>query len=152
SLAADDLEATFLPEMGMLGVSLLHRGREFLSLRGGLGGFMAGHTTGLPLLHPWANRLSALRYVVERTTVDLEDLGLHDDGRGHPIHGTMIGDRPWSIVWTDAGPAAASLRARFDYGDHPDLLAAFPFPHDLIMEVTVDGALSVTTTLRPTGD
>lgn len=152
TLAADDLEATFLPEMGMLGVSLLYRGREHLSLHGGLGHFAAGHTTGLPLLHPWANRLSGPRYEVDGTAVDLSSLALPDDGAGHPIHGTMLGPYEWNVAWTDAGPAAASLRARFDYGAHPDLLRAFPFPHEIVMEATVDGALSVTTTVRATGD
>jgi galactose mutarotase-like enzyme len=152
TLAAEDTEATFLPEMGMLGVSLLHQGREFLSLHGGIGTFAAGHTTGLPLLHPWANRLAGPSYAVDGTDVDLAGLGLPDDGQGHPIHGTMLGPREWTVAWTDAGPAAASLRARFDYGSHPELLRAFPFPHDLVVEATVDGALSLTTTVRPTGD
>lgn len=151
TLAADDVEATFLPEMGMLGVSLRSRGREYLSLHGGVEAFEAGHTTGMPLLHPWANRLGALEYDVGATHVDLRGLHLHDDGRGAPIHGTMIGRRAWDVAWTEAGPAAASLRARFDFGAHPDLLASFPFPHELIMEVTVDGALSVTTALQATG-
>lgn len=149
TLAADDIEATFLPEMGMLGVSLRHRGREFLSLDGGVEAFAKGHTTGLPLLHPWANRLGALEYAVGDTQVDLHGLGLHDDGHGCPIHGTMVGARAWDVTGTDAGPAAATLRARFDFASDADLLRSFPFPHEMIMEATVDGALSVTTTLRP---
>lgn len=152
TLAADGLEATFLPEMGMLGVSLLHEGREYLSLHGGLGHFAAGHTTGMALLHPWANRLAGIRYAVDGTEVDLDGLRLPHDDAGHPIHGTMLGPHAWDVAWTDAGPAAASLRARFDYGAHADLLRAFPFPHEIVMEATVDGALSVTTTIRPTGD
>jgi galactose mutarotase-like enzyme len=151
TIAADDTEVTFLPEMGMLGVSLRHQGRQYLDLHGGVEAFEAGHTTGLPILHPWANRLSALEYDVGDVHVDLRGLDLQDDGQGHPIHGTMIGARGWDVAWTEAGPAAATLRARFDFGAHPDLLASFPFPHEIIMEATVDGALSVTTSVRATG-
>jgi galactose mutarotase-like enzyme len=151
TLAADDLEATFLPELSMLGVSLRHRGLEYLSLHGGVEAFLDGHTTGLPFLHPWANRLSARRYAVGDTEVDLDGIDLHTDAHGLPMHGTMLGAKAWDLSWTDAGTAAASLRAHFDYGAHPDLLRSFPFPHEITMEATVDGALSVTTTVRPTG-
>ena len=66
------LEATFLPDLGMLGTSLRHRGDEVLALPGGLEGYRAGDVTGLPLLAPWANRLGARRYEVEGVVVDLE--------------------------------------------------------------------------------
>jgi galactose mutarotase-like enzyme len=152
TLAAEEMEATFLPELGMLGASLTLGGQEFLSLHGGVGAFADGHTTGLPLLAPWANRLAARRYAAAGVDVDLAGLELYTDPRGLPIHGTMLGQHPWEVAWTDSGVAAASLRARFDYGAHAELLRAFPFPHEIVIEATVDGALSVTTTIRPTGD
>jgi len=44
-----------------------------------------------------------------------------------------------------------SLASRFDFGAHPELLASFPFPHELRIEVAVDATtLSVATTLSPT--
>jgi aldose 1-epimerase len=153
TLAAGEVDATFLPGCGALGVSLRHRGQEHLSLHGGLDAFVGGHTTGLPLLAPWANRLGAQRYRSGRTWVDLADQpGLHRDPRGLPMHGTMVGPWPWQVTRIEAGGASATLGLRFRYGDHPDLLAAFPFPHDLEVEATVtaDG-LAVATTVRATG-
>jgi galactose mutarotase-like enzyme len=45
------------------------------------------------------------------------------------------------------------LAARFDFGAHPDLLASFPFPHELRIEASVEAAtLRVDTTLVPTAD
>jgi aldose 1-epimerase len=44
------------------------------------------------------------------------------------------------------------LRAGFDYGAWPELLAAFPFPHQLVVEAAVAGArMAVATTLRASG-
>ncbi len=62
-LAAGELEATFVPAAGMIGCSLRHRGEELLVQRGGLGAWRGtGKSFGLPLLHPWANRLRDWRY------------------------------------------------------------------------------------------
>ena len=65
TVSSGPLAATFLPELGMLGISLRHRGEELLALPGGLDGYRAGNVTGLPLLAPWANRLGANRYEVD---------------------------------------------------------------------------------------
>lgn len=165
TLAAGDVEATFLPGCGALGVSLRHRGEEHLSLPGGVDAFVAGHTTGLPLLAPWANRLGGDRYRAMRVAVDLRDVpGVHRDGSGLPMHGTMLGPRPWEVTRLEASRpddadgaprgdrGAASLGLRFAYGEHRELLAAFPFPHDLEVEATVTATgLRLATTVRPTG-
>jgi len=141
------LDATFLPELGMLGVSLRHRGDELLALPGGLDGYRAGNVTGLPLLAPWANRLGARRYEVEGALVDLEGLALHTDEHGLPIHGTMSAQLGWEVVAVDG----RSMTGRFDFGARPELLASFPFPHELRIAVVVDATtLSVATTLTPT--
>jgi hypothetical protein len=59
TLRAADLEATFIPGAGMLGCSPRHRGEELLGEGGGLEAYVAQRKTmGIPLLHPWANRLS----------------------------------------------------------------------------------------------
>lgn len=149
TLSSGALAATFLPDLGMLGVSLRHRGDELLALPGGLEGYRAGKVTGLPLLAPWANRLGAWRYAVDGVVVNLAGLGLTTDEHGQPIHGTMTAQPGWEVVAADE----RSLTARFDVGAHPQLLAAFPFPHELRIEAVVDPtALSVATTLTPTTD
>jgi aldose 1-epimerase len=149
TVSSGPLEATFLPELGMLGVSLRHLGRELLALPGGVEGYRAGDVTGLPLLAPWANRLGGRRYEVDGVVVDLDGLDLHTDGNGLPIHGTLTARSGWVVDDT----SERSLAAVFAFGAHPDLLASFPFPHELRVHVEVDDtALAVSTTVVPTAD
>jgi aldose 1-epimerase len=149
TLAAGELAATFLPGLGLLGASLRHRGEELLALPGGVAGYRDGNVTGLPLLAPWANRLAGRRYRAAGVEVDLEGMALHTDPGGLPIHGTLSAHPGWRLELLAAEDERALLRASFDYGAWPELLAAFPFPHELVVEVAVAAAtLSVTTTLR----
>ena len=46
TLSSGLLDATFVPELGMVGVSLRHAGHELLALPGGLDGYRAGNVTG----------------------------------------------------------------------------------------------------------
>ena len=148
-LRAADTEATFLPDLGMVGTSLRVDGEELLALPGGLEAYRAGHVTGLPLLAPWANRLSQRQYEIAGVDVDLAGLDLPDDGHGLPIHGTMTAQPGWEIV----DRTSSSAQVRFDYGARADLLRAFPFPHELVLDLDVaDGRLRVGTTVRPTAD
>src|SRR5215470_8290439 len=98
-LASGDLEAVFLPRHGMLGASLRHRGAEILRRIGDLDDARArGSTAGIALLHPWANRLAALRYRAAGREVALDSKSslLHLDASGLPIHGV-----PWSLLAWD---------------------------------------------------
>jgi aldose 1-epimerase len=149
TILSGPMDATFLPQLGMLGSSLRHRGDELLALPGGLDGYRAGSVTGLPLLAPWANRLGARRYEVDGIVVDLDGLDLHTDEHGLPIHGTMTARPGWELL----DVRRDSLVARFDVGAHPDLLASFPFPHELRIAASVEATtLRMDTTLVPTGD
>jgi aldose 1-epimerase len=149
TIAAGELEATFLPGLGLLGASLRHQGEELLALPGGVAGYRDGHVTGLPILHPWANRLAGRHYRAAGVEVDLEGVVLHTDPGGLPIHGTLTAHPGWRLERLAAEAGRAVLRASFDYGAWPELLAAFPFPHELVVEAAVAGAaLAVTTTLR----
>lgn len=151
TLRSGELEATFLPELNLLGTSLRVSGDEFLALPGGVGAYRRGHTTGLPLLGPWANRLGARAYRSGRVAVDLEGLPLYVDGNGLPIHGTLSARDVWEIAGLSNRSGLVRLHARFDY-DRADLLAAFPFPHRLeVLIEASDSALSVATSLTPTG-
>jgi len=63
TMRSDGLRAVFLPGRGMLGASLQHRGEELLGRLEDIASFaQSGRTCGIPLLHPWANRLGAMRY------------------------------------------------------------------------------------------
>jgi galactose mutarotase-like enzyme len=151
-LRAGDAAAVVLPSLGMLIASLTRHGGELVALPGGLRAWRAGHTTGIPLLYPWANRLARRRYRVGARTVDLRDIDLHTDGNGLPIHGTMIARPEWDVTALGAGERTARVAARFDFGAHDDLLASFPFPHELSVAVTLSASgLRVATAVRPTG-
>jgi galactose mutarotase-like enzyme len=151
TLVAGDHDATFLPEFGMLGASLRHRGKEFVAWPRPLDDFLDGRMTAIPLVHPWGNRLESRRYRVGRRTVDLRGLRLPTDPNGLLMHGNLRG-APFEIVRADAGARAARLVARLDYGARPDLLRAFPFPHVVTVTAELDAhVLRVTTDVEPTG-
>ena len=137
TLAAGDLEAVLLPGAGMLGASLRHQGVEMLGRVEDLAAAAAkGSTAGVPLLHPWANRLAGLRYRAAGRDVALDPQSrlLHFDANGLPIHGV-----PWSLLaWKAIETRDDRLAARFDWSSS-DLLSVFPFPH----------RLELTATLRP---
>jgi galactose mutarotase-like enzyme len=150
------LEAAFAPGVGMIGCSLRHEGEELLGQRGGLANYAdTGSSMGIPLLHPWANRLRGLEYEVEGVAVRLDPdrSPVRLDAHGLPIHGLVTASRYWEVTGADADADAATLSARLAFSDHPELLAGFPFPHELLVEVRLAGeVLSLRTTLRPTGE
>ena len=146
-LTAGDYQAVFLPDLGMLGASLTWRGAELLSLHGGVDAYRRRSSTGLPLLAPWANRLSRTRFRVAGVDIDLSRQPVKLDANGLPIHGTMTAQRGWEVVRLEP----ARLITRFDYST-PELLAAFPFPHEIEIEARLSAAgLRMTTIVRPTG-
>jgi galactose mutarotase-like enzyme len=117
----------------MVGASLRHRGEELLGRTGELERYVSsGSTLGIPLLHPWANRLARLGYAAAGREVELDPASpaLHFDANGLPIHGVPGALLAWTVV--ESGPAR--VRARLAW-DEPRLLAVFPFPHRLEQEV-----------------
>lgn len=146
-LRAGPLVARFEPDASMVCSSLTADGEELLGLRDGLEAYVErGRTMGIPLLHPWANRLFGWKY--GQVELDREAPGLKDDGDGHPIHGLLHGRAAFEVVAHDE----TSARARLDFGAHPEWLRSFPFPH--VLEIAVhlrpDG-LTHRTTLTATG-
>lgn len=165
TLRDGELEATFVPGAGMIGVSLRHRGEELLGQRHGLGAYGASaRTFGIPLLHPWANRLSRDDYDAAGAHVQLPPTGpgLHRDGNGLAIHGLLAGAPEWAVgpladgaapAGAPLDPAATGFAATFDFAARADLLPLFPFPHTLRIEATLaQGTLRIATTVRATGN
>jgi aldose 1-epimerase len=149
-LRAGDLASTWVPGAGMVGASLRHAGEELLAQRGGLAAYRErGSTFGIPLLHPWANRLQAWSFELLGRPVRLDGApGARRDEHGLPIHGLLAARPDWQVL--EAGEDR--LRAAFAFAA-PELLAAFPFEHRLELEVRLDAAaLTVTTTLLAGGD
>ncbi len=144
--------ARFVPDGGMIGISLSDDGVELLGQRRGLDAYLeAGKTMGIPILYPWANRLGGNTYTAEGVTVRLEpgENGVRADPNGLPIHGTLAAYPGWRVT----AETDNELTAELDFGADPRLLAGFPFPHVLTVSVRLaDRALTVRTTVRATGD
>lgn len=146
-LRSGALRASFLPDVGMTGVSLRRGRKEFLALPGGVAALRQGHTSGLPLLAPWANRLASRRYRADGITVDVRGRRVHTDANGLPIHGLLVGWPDWEITSTRARRDVARMTAT-TIVDAP----AFPFPHLLEVAVALhDDRLVIDTTLVATG-
>ncbi len=132
-LVDGDTRVVVVPELGMLVAAFVVDGFDHVARPGGTAAVCAGHTTGVPLLHPWANRLAKRSYRVAGTDVSLRGLALHTDGNGRPIHGTMLGRPGWEVGALGRG----RLQGRFDFAAHPELLRSFPFPHEVRVSVSV---------------
>ena len=141
------VSATVVPAAGMNLASLVVGGEDRLVLPLPLGEFMAtAKTGGVPLLHPWANRLRGDVWSFDGTDVDLAPIaGLKRDAAGLPMHGLLLRATDWSI---EAAADRPSIVGRLDWGsDRPDF-AAFPFEHvvevDWSIGVERQGVISAT--------
>ena len=153
TLASGPTRFTLFPDLGLLGGSLLHKGRNYLDFHGGSATARGGHTTGLPLLSPWANRLGVDSFRVAGKAMDLAGKPLvHRDGNGLPIHGLMVGRGNWEFISLRGQAGSASAVARFNAADDQQLMDVFPFKHTLTVAFSVSpGRLTVATTLAATG-
>jgi aldose 1-epimerase len=151
-----ELEVAFVPEAGMVGCSLRHRGEELLGQRGGLARYVADRSTmGIPLLHPWANRVAERKFRVAGREVDLwAHPGLYTLGpKGLPIHGLLAAAEGWSVDRHEDTAEGPRLVGTFDFAAREDLVTVFPFPHQLQVEVGIsDQTLTIATTVRASGD
>jgi galactose mutarotase-like enzyme len=150
------VEAVFVPGAGMVGTSLTLDGAEVLARRGGMTAYLDHASTfGIPLLAPWANRLSTASQGVGDVawTVEVGDPRVHGDDNGHPIHGLLAGASEWVVEHVGASEDSAVLRSRLRFDESLDCFAQFPFRHDLVVTVELEGSvLRVTTELDAVGD
>jgi galactose mutarotase-like enzyme len=146
-----ETQAEFVPQANMVCRALRHRGAEMLDPGRGVEAYAQhGKTMGIPLLHPWANRLAGPSYRVGETTVRLPaaEGRYATDPNGLPIHGALPGHLRWAV---QAGSSPDRLVARLLW-ESSELLELFPFEHELALEAELaGGGLTLTTTLRATG-
>jgi aldose 1-epimerase len=154
SAAAGGLEAHFAPGAGTVCCSLLHSGAELLGTRDGLRAYVDRLATmGIPLLHPWANRLGALEFPLAGRTVTLEPRPSHmaRDPDGLPIHGLLTAAPGWRVEAHEVDRDRALLRASFAFDDASGLTSAFPFPHEVTISAELrEATLSIRTSVAPT--
>ena len=114
--------------------SLRHAGEELL---GGVAGYPDyPWTSGIALLHPWANRLGEFRYDGVTLDPDSPDLYVLD---GLPLHGLRSAVTGWEVV--------ESSDTRLVAGRELDL-REFPFPHRVEVAAELsERALTLTTTV-----
>lgn len=150
------IEAAFAPGAGMVGCSLLHRSEELLGQRGGLATYVAERSTmGIPLLHPWANRLGARRFELAGREVDVDaaEPPASEDPNGLPIHGLLAAASGWQVSRRDSADDGGTIEARFDLAAEPGLMGAFPYPHEIALEATLSGpTLTIATRVRASGE
>ncbi|HEY8583855.1 MAG TPA: aldose 1-epimerase [Capillimicrobium sp.] len=139
TLRAGQLEADVAPEAGMVVASLRWRGSELLGVRKGLAAYQAtGSTFGVPLLYPFANRLSEWRS--ERIDASA---ARPDPDTGLPLHGLPRARGAWTVV--DETPER--VRGALDWDD-----PAFAPPHRVEVTHALDsGGLTVTTRVEGDG-
>lgn len=133
----------------MVGWSLLHEGEELLHQIDDPSAYLTdGAVFGLPLLHPWANRLEALDYKVDSRIVTLDPSSprVELEENGLPTHGLLNGHPGWRV----RAHRRSSLTSVLDFGRDPELLSYFPFPHGLELRASIDDdGLSIATTIVP---
>ncbi len=149
---ASSVAAQFVPGAGMIGTSLTDAGVQLLGQRRGLDAYLeAGKTMGIPILYPWANRLSANTYTAQDATVSLTPgvNGVRADPNGLPIHGVLAAYPGWRVT----AQSGNELTAELDFAADPQLLASFPYPHLLTVAVRLaERTLTIRSTVTATGN
>lgn len=146
-LRSGDTTADVLPSRGMLVASFRAGGTEWLRLVDDIEGSAAtGQSIGIPLNHPWANRLSGTEFDFDGKRFAIEERSplIMRDWNDVVIHGVA-----WSrLAWTVEERREDTVRATLQW-DGDALLAVFPFRHRLEMRIALsDRAILVATTLE----
>lgn len=143
-----DLLVSILPSRGNMAYELLHGGGNWLwsPFRDPLTE-MDGSTAlfGIPLLSPWANRLSSDTYKINGVeyTLNRRINNLRVDHNYLAIHGLVL-FAPWTIGDLGTDAHGAYLRSTLHFTRRAPWMAQFPFAHRLEMMHRVSaGRLSV---------
>jgi len=115
------------PAAGNNVVSMTVRGHEIVWAHG-----QPGHSQGIPLLAPWANRIDGDAFYANGKKYLLNsNLGnLRYDGNHLPIHGLIGSATDWKVIRRDA----VSVSSRLEFWRFPQWMAQFPFAH--VLEIT----------------
>ena len=136
----------------MLCCSLTYDGEELLDRGLGVKAYAEqGKTMGIPLLYPWANRLSGFGYEAAGKRVELTRGRRANPRRSRrPAHPRRIA-RP-APMGLGRGLGADRVDAVLEWGSEP-LLELFPFRHRVHCQAAVgQGELTVATTVEPSGE
>ena len=149
---ASDVEVSILPAIGNMAYEMKVKGRNILWFPfESVEAFQAAPSLcGVPFLGPWANRINGNTYYVNGRRYRLNpDLGnLRRDGNGLPIHGLLN----FSPLWRVVEQSESDVSSRIEFWRHPELMAQFPFAHNLTMTYRLSGGeLEVETVVENVG-
>ena len=130
-----DLQVSIVPSRGNIAYELLHGGTDWLwtpfenpieEMNG------ANALFGIPLLSPWANRLSSDTYSIHGVeyTLNRRINNLRVDHNYLAIHGLVM-FAPWTVTDMGADAYGAYVRSTLNFTKHCDWMAQFPFAHRL---------------------
>jgi aldose 1-epimerase len=150
--AARETEVRVLPSPGNVAFEMKVRGKNVFyvppSSSNSGGGAMQ---TGIPVLWPWGNRLDQdAFYANGKKFVLNENLkNVRRDSNKLPMHGLLSGSPAWKVVSVTADDRGAAVTSRLEFWKHPDLMAQFPFAHNIDLTYRLqDGVLEVETVLQ----
>jgi aldose 1-epimerase len=106
---------------------------------------------GIPFLAPWANRLEEDSYYVngKRYLLNAALGNIRRDPNQRPIHGLLAFSSAWEVVSLKADNRSAEATSRLEFWRYPDLMAQFPFAHNIQMTYRLEeGILEVETLLE----
>jgi aldose 1-epimerase len=150
---AHDVTVRIAPSVGNMVFEILASGRNILFFPDGNPGKLRENRTfsAVPFLAPWANRIDSEAYWANGRRYLLNPaLGnLRKDKLGQPIHGLLNFSPLWKPAAAEADAASARAVSRLEFWRHPELMAQFPFAHNLTMTHRLsDGELEIETALE----
>lgn len=155
--AAADLHVSIVPIHGNIAYEFLHAGSNWLwtpfsdpveEMSGSSALF------GIPLLSPWANRLSSDTYSINGVeyTLNRRINNLRVDHNYLAIHGLVM-FAPWTVTALGADAYGAYLRSTLQFTKRSDWMAQFPFAHRLELTHRIsDGKLCLILSLTNDSD
>ena len=147
-----EMQVSLAPPVGNIAYEFSVSGRNLLWFPySGPAELRAGRKLcGIPFLAPWANRLDGDTYWVNGNNYRLNPtLGyLRRDSNQKPIHGLLLFSSLWKVISLEGGPDAAFATSRLEFWKYPELMAQFPFAHEITMSHRLaGGALEISTLL-----
>ena len=144
------MEVSIAPSIGNMAYAFSVNGKNVLWFPFQNPAELKTHTTlcGIPFLAPWANRIDGDAYWVNGKQYALNPaLGnIRRDGHFKPIHGLLNFSPAWTLAAAGADAHAAYATSRLEFWKHPEMMAQFPFAHEISMTYRLaSGTLEVET-------
>ncbi len=150
---AHHVQVSIAPAVGNIAFEIKVKGKNILwSPYHGPGELKANpRLCCVPFLAPWANRIDGDAYWAngKKYLLNAELGNLRRDNHQKPIHGLITFSREWTLVAAEANERGAWATSKFEFWKYPDLMAQFPFAHNITMTYRLqNGEVEVETALE----